>query len=140
MTKTSTTARGAASLGLPALAQRLKTWRATRQPSQHIPEDLWRAAADLAQVHGLSRTATALNLSYYDLRRRLQAGQAPSRGGGRRVPVFVEVPAGPLPSGGGERGTVELVHACGARLILRAPAAGPTDLLPLVRLFLRHRA
>jgi hypothetical protein len=54
--------------------------------------------------------------------------------------VFVEVPAVPLPSGGDERGTVGLVQACGARLILRFSAARPNDLLPLVKLFLRSRA
>lgn len=45
----------------------------------------------------------------------------------------------PLPPEGGARGTVELVAASGARLILRVPDVGPNELLPLVRLFLRHR-
>ncbi len=56
---------------LQILAQRLKAWRATRTPGKRIPEDFWKAAADLARVHGLSRTAAALKLSYYDLQRRL---------------------------------------------------------------------
>ena len=140
MAKTSTSSLGAASAELQAVARHLKTWRATRHPGQRIPEDLWRAAANLARVHGLSRTATVLKLSYYDLRRRRQAGQARSSGRRRCGPVFVEVPAMPLPPGGGERGTVELVAASGARLILRVPDVRPNDLLPLVRLFLRHRA
>jgi len=91
MAKTSTSARDGAPAELQTLAQRLKTWRATRPRGRRISDELWRAAADLARIHGLSRTATALKLSYYDLRRRLQAGAArDSRR--RRPPVFVEVP------------------------------------------------
>ena len=139
MAKTSTSARGGAPAELQTLTQRLKTWRTSRPLGQRIPDELWRAATEVARRHGLSRTATALKFSYHALRRRLQAGPAPSRGR-RHAPVFVEVPTLPLPSGGGERGTVELVAASGARLILRVPDAGPAELLALVRLFLRHRA
>jgi hypothetical protein len=80
-----------------------------------------------------------LRLSYYDLKRRLVAGSR-SRPGGSRAPVFVEVPVMPLPRRGEECGTVELVQAGGARLILRFPSAGPNDVLPVVRLFLRPGA
>ena len=139
MAKTSTSSLGAASAELQMLAQRLKTWRATRRPGQRIPEDLWQAATDLAGIHGLSRTTTALKLSYYALRRRLQAGAAGDNRHGR-PPVFVEVPALPLPPDGGARGTVELVAVSGARLILRVPDVGPAGLLSVVELFLRHRA
>jgi len=139
MAKTSTTAPRAAPSGLHRLAQRFKIWRATRPRGQRIPAALWQAATDLARSHGVNPTAGALKLSYDDLQRRLQPGRAP-RGGRPRSPVFVELPPVPLPPGGGERGTVELVQASGARLILRVPDASPTDLLPLVRLFLRHRA
>ncbi len=58
MAKTSTSAQAGASSDLQTVAQRLKTWRGTRRPGQRIPEDLWRAATDLARRHGLSRTAT----------------------------------------------------------------------------------
>ncbi len=136
-TKTSTRARRADQSGVPALAQRFRTGRATRQRGERIPEELWRAAMELARIHGLNPTVAALKLNYYDLQRRLQTGRAPRRGRAR-APVFVEVPTLPLPSGGGERGTVELVQASGSRLILRFPDADPSDLLPLVQLFLRH--
>jgi hypothetical protein len=123
---------------LQPLAQRLKAWRATRTPGQRIPDELWRAAADLARVHGLSRTATALRLSYYDLQRRLSGVRGPGR---RRVPAptFVELAPLASPAGSGEGGTLELVRASGARLTLRLPNASPRDLLPMVQLFLRHR-
>ena len=139
MAKTSTTSPRADPSGLHPLAQRLKTWRATRQRGQRIPEELWKAATDLARIHGLNPTAAALKLSYYDLRRRLLAGRAPRRGR-PSPPTFVELPSVPLTPGHCERGTIELVQASGSRLILRFSDAGPSDLLPLVQLFLRHRA
>lgn len=120
--------------GLPSLARRFMTWRATRPRGQRIPKELWQAAIALARIHGINPTVAALKLNYYDLQRRLHSGQACRRG---RPPaaVFVEVP---LSSGGGERGLVELVHAGGARLILHRCADGADELLPLVELFLRH--
>lgn len=123
---------------LQPLARRLKAWRAARTPGQRIPEDLWKAAADLARVHGLSPTAAALKLSYYDLQRRLLRPRGP-RGRRVRPPAFVELAPPVLPADMGGRGTLELVRTSGARLTLRLPNASPTDLLPLVRLFLRHR-
>jgi len=123
---------------LQPLVQRLKAWRATRVPGQRIPEELWQAAAELARVHGLSRTATALQLSYYDLQRRLSGGRVPRR---RRVPVthFVELAPPTAPAGLPEQGTLEVVQASGARLTLRLPNASPKELLPMVHLFLRRR-
>ena len=138
-TKTSTSELRAVAAGLRPLAQRFAAWRATRQRGQRIPPELWQAATDLAQVHGLNPTAAALKLSYDKLERRLLAGGAPRRGR-RGPPVFVELPSVALPPGGDERGTLELVQAGGARLILRLADAGPRDLLPVVKLFLRHRA
>ena len=125
--------------GLQPLAQRFKTWRASRRRGQHIPDELWQAATELARIHGLNPTVVALKINSDHLQRRLQSGRAPRRGR-PHAPVFVELPAVPVPSGGDERGTVELVQGCGARLILRFSAAGPDDLLPLVKLFLRSRA
>jgi hypothetical protein len=124
---------------LHPLAQRLNAWRATRTPGQRIPDQLWRAAADLARVHGLSRTAAALKLSYPDLKRLLVAGRIHRR---RRVTPapFVEVASPALAPGLGEHGAVELVQGSGARLPLRLPNASAPDLLPLVRLFHRHRS
>jgi hypothetical protein len=123
--------------GQQPLAQRFRTWRASRRRGERIPEELWQAATELARRDGLSATAAMLKLSYYDLKRRLLAGGA-SRRSGSRAPLFVEVPAVALSPDGGERGMVELVHAGGARLILHRCAAGSDELLPLVELFLRH--
>ncbi len=124
---------------LQPLAQRLKAWRAARAPGQRIPEELWKAAADLARVHGLSRTATALKLSYYDLQRRLSSHRLPHK---RPLspPAFVELAAPASLPGLSEGGTLEVFQVSGARLTLRLPNASPRELLPLVHLFLRHHS
>lgn len=124
---------------LQRLAQRLKLWRSNRTRGQRIPEALWKAAADLAREQGLNPTAAALQLNYYGLQRRLLGGRVQRK---RRVPParFVELAPPALSCGLGERGTLEWVQASGARLTLRLPNASPKDLLPLVRLFLRHRS
>ena len=121
------------------LAQRFTTWRAGRRRGERIPEELWQAAAEGARHDGLSATAARLKLSYYDLKRRLEAGGT-ARRSGSRGPVFVEVPVTPVAASGEERGTVELVQVGGARLILRLPSASPHELLPVVQLFLRSGA
>ena len=137
--KTTMLVARSAPAGQPSLAERFKTWRGSRRRGERIPEGLWQAAVELARRHGLSATAAMLKLSYYELKRRLGAGST-SPPGGSRASVFVEVPAMPLPPRGEECGTVELVQAGGARLILRFPTASPHDLLPVVQLFLRPGA
>jgi hypothetical protein len=138
-TTTMTAVQPSEPAGLQSLGRRFMTWRATRPRGQRIPTELWQAATALARIHGINPTVAALKLNYYDLQRRLHRDQA-CRRGRPRAAVFVEVPAVPLSSGGGERGLVELVHAGGARLILHRGAAGVDELLPLVELFLRPRA
>jgi hypothetical protein len=138
MATTSTTPRSEPPQ-LQPLAQRLKAWRASRTRGQRIPDELWKAAGELARVHGLSRTSAALKLSYYDLKRRLPSGRIQRRRPLTPAP-FVEVAPPALAPGLAERGTLELVQASGARLTLRLPDASASDLLALVHLFLRHRS
>jgi hypothetical protein len=123
---------------LQLLAQRLKAWRATRTPGQRIPEELWKSAAQLARVHGLSRTATILKLAYYDLQLRVR-GAGVQRTRAVCPAPFVQLAPPAWPVGGAESGTLELTQTCGARLTLRLPTASPKDLVPLVQLILRHR-
>ena len=138
MATTSTTSR-IKPWQLQPLAQRLKAWRRTRTRGQRIPEELWKAAADLARLHGLNPTARALRLDYYGLKRRFSDGRVQRK---RCVPPasFVELAPAGLPPGVGEGGTLELLQVSGARLTLRLPHASPKDLLPVVQLFLRHRS
>ena len=53
--------------------RKLEHWRQRHRRGARIPEELWRAAAELAGAHGINRTARALRLDYYSLQKRAVA-------------------------------------------------------------------
>ena len=63
--------------GLPArlerLQQRFEHSRRTGKARSHIPSRLWAAAVTMATTYGVNRTARALRLDYYSLKRVEQA-------------------------------------------------------------------
>lgn len=69
---------------------RFRDWREKRTIGARIPEPLWTLAVKLAIAHGACRTASALDLDYYSLKKRLEAadGLQPAS-----KPAFVELPA-----------------------------------------------
>src|SRR5208283_43634 len=71
--------------------RKIAHWREGRRGRGRIPEELWRAAAELASAHGINRTARALRLDYYSL----QKHAAALAGSGVQAPQFMEL----LPGG-----------------------------------------
>ena len=67
---------------------RFEAWRQRRQGGQRIPQPLWNLAVQLASQHGISRTATALGLDYYSLKKRAEGADAPPQS---RGPAFLEL-------------------------------------------------
>jgi hypothetical protein len=53
--------------------RQLDRWRRQHRPRTRLPEELWRKAVTLARQHGLNRTADALGLKYYSLKKRIEA-------------------------------------------------------------------
>ena len=113
---------------LTAARRALDRWRrsASAGRGRRIPPELWERARELAQAHGVSRTAGALGLDYYALAKRVQTmeGRGGTGSGFKAASAFVEVkqpavvasPRGPscrleLSDGGGTRLCVELVGA-----------------------------
>lgn len=88
--------RGKLPEDLQRVQERFQTWRAGRKAGDRIPLPLWRQAVKIAQKHGVSRTATALKLDYYGLKRRLASATTPERPTAREEPSadtpFVELP------------------------------------------------
>ena len=80
--------------GLPQdLAQarsRFQAWRDRRQAGGRIPLRLWALAVRLVNRHGVSRTAMALGLDYYSLKKRAQEAADQPRSSS---PAFVELPS-----------------------------------------------
>jgi hypothetical protein len=116
---------------LEAVRRRFERWRQTHKPRSRIPDSLWTVAAKMADTYGIHRTAQALRIEYYSLKKRVAAAS------GRHAPgpmaTFVEwppaVPAGPCDC------TLELEDARGAKMRVHLKAVTPPDLAALSRSF-----
>jgi len=117
---------------LARLAQRFAAWRRSRAFGTRIPEPLWDAAVALAVRHGLSRTAMALKLGYYALKKRVEQTASPRRQSAPH-PAFVELPAGSL-TGPGEC-VIEFEKSGGVRMRVQLKGVGIPDLVALGRSF-----
>jgi len=80
---------------------RFERWRKSHVGRQPIPEGLWRAATELANEHGVCRTAEVLHLEYGKLRRLAESAVVSRRGSAAKTPrtSFVELVA-PATMGG----------------------------------------
>lgn len=84
-----TSARGELPADLARVRGRLEAWREGRNGGR-IPQRLWALAVRLAKIHGLSRTAIALRLDYYSLKKQVEAAGIPPSSNNA---AFVELPA-----------------------------------------------
>ena len=114
--------------------QRFERWRRTRKPPTRIPASLWAAAVEMAGTYGLYRTARALPVEYYSLKKRLAQESVAARGRHEPVPgtTFVELP--PVPTGACDC-MLELEDAAGSKMRIHLKAATPPDLTALCRSF-----
>ena len=97
-------------------------WRQGRIARSLIPDRLWQIAVTVAGVRGVARTAAALRLDYYSLKRRLAERRSPVGDTGDSIPspAFVELVPGPLPSLG--PCMVEFSDSTGFTLRVKLPA------------------
>ena len=116
---------------LEIVRRRFEKWRRTRQAGSRIPKLLWAAAVKMASVYGLHRTARALPVEYYSLKKHVELAAAPE--GYRRATAFIELPPSmPIESCGF---TLELEDAEGSKMRVDLKAATPPDLVALCRSF-----
>jgi hypothetical protein len=95
-------------------------WRQGRIARSRIPDRLWQIAVTVAGVHGVARTAAALKLDYYSLKRRLAERRSPVGDTGDSIPS----PA-----------MVEFSDGTGFTLRVQLPAGQVPDLVALGRSF-----
>ena len=119
---------------LEQLRDRFELWRREHAGRHPLPQELWSAAADLAQQYGVNRTARALRLSYYALKEHMTVD---TRGRGKRPrsAKFVEL----LPWNPGRMAecSVELENGRGAKMKIQLHGAALGELSHLTRLFWR---
>ena len=122
-------------LGLERAAAKLARWRQGRERGERIPAPLWELALQLAGQHGLSRTAVALRLDYYALKKRVEQQLAPAVSVAQSTaqPAFVEL--APLAVAPPSQCLVEFQNAAGSTLRVYLPAGQVPDLIALARSF-----
>jgi hypothetical protein len=113
--------------GLEAVAERFSEWRRGREVGERIPEPLWLAAVNLVPTTGLCRTATALNLDYYGLKKRCDLRVSDK-------PQFVELPS--TSSGTARECLIELEDSLGAKMRIHIKGDG-VDIESLASTFWR---
>lgn len=101
--------------GLESVQRRFERWRRTRGSRSRIPASLWASAVKLAGTCGVCRTARALRLDYYTLKRRVEekAAGSPAAAQGM-VATFLEL--APPASAASCECAVELENAGGTKL------------------------
>ena len=131
----STKRRGDLPAGLEAVRRRLERWRRTHQARTRIPEPLWAAAVKMADKYGIHRTAKALRLDYYSVKKRIEQ----KAGGAVAVPeegstaTFLEL--SPALRDDSCECTVELEESGGAKMRVHLKGAAAPDLAALSRSF-----
>ena len=127
-------AEGTSRRDLQELAKQLAEWRRTHAVGVRIPDWLWKWAAEVAALHGVGRTATALKLNYGNLKRRIaeRTAAAPLRPEDMSSAGFVELHPGPcaMPC----QCRIEFEKPCGSRLRMELTGSMP-DLAALARGF-----
>ena len=108
---------------------RFQDWRGRRKVGERIPQPLWTLAVRLAKTHGVSRTATALGLDYYCLKKRTESPATPRQPDG---PTFVEFTA---PAMVARQCQVELDNGSGATMRVQLVGYDAADIEALARGF-----
>ena len=138
--------------GLETLRRRFDRWRRTRKRGSPAPDKLWKPAVQAAGVYGLNRTATALRVNYYALKKQVEraaaGGDLPSEAGaasrdasdglvvsgdGRAMATFLEL-APPESRNAGEC-ILELENPGGAKMRIHLKGVEVPDLAALSRDF-----
>jgi len=121
---------------LENLRQRFERWRRMRKVRSRIPEPLWAATVKSAAKYGIHRTAKALRVDYYALKKRVEgksaasASNVPPRGAGA---TFLEL--APPTRAGSCQCTLEFEDAAGAKMRVHLEGVEAPDLTALSRSF-----
>src|SRR5262245_10795900 len=108
---------------------RFRAWRERRAVGERIPRPLWALAVRLTKTHGVSRTAAALGLDYYSLKKRAESAAAPAQA---NAPAFVELTPPVLVA---KQCRFELDNGAGATMCVQLVGYDTADIEALARGF-----
>lgn len=126
-------------VALRTARRQLDRWRSRHRPHTRLPEELWRKAMTLARKHGLNRTASALGLKYYSLKKRVEATVGDLSKGKEAPCEFVEFLAGPMAARSCEC-MIELDDGRGATVRIHVKGVRMADLASFVSVWRSGRA
>jgi cobalamin biosynthesis protein CobT len=95
-------------IALSQAHHQLDLWR-SQQPNKRtrLPKEFWQQAVALAKEHGLNKTARALNVKYYSLKKHLDQADAAASISSKTEPDFIELMPGTMRPGGVAKPQVE---------------------------------
>ena len=120
--------RGELPKDLARARSQFQAWR-ERRTGRRLPQHLWDLAVRLVCRHGVSRTAAALGLDYYSLKKRVESA---AREPVSSSPAFVELPPPVVLS---RQCQFELDNGTGATLRLHLVGYDAADVATLARSF-----
>ena len=122
-----------------AVRSGIEHWRSVRAKHARMPEELWKAAASLAEVDGAYAIARELGLDYAALKRRVERAATLRRESISRG--FVELDGAQLIGATQAAGSVvELGGPDGAQLTVRLRGGEALDVVALAEAFFRRGA
>jgi hypothetical protein len=131
---------------LEGVRRRFEQWRKVQKARARIPDSLWASAVKLARVYGINRTAKALRVDYYSLKKRLGPESVADQDftavpfgtpEARVATTFLEL-AHPAPTGACDC-MLELEDTIGSKMRVHLKAVTPLDLGALCRSFFGAR-
>jgi hypothetical protein len=122
-------------VALSAARRQFDHWR-SQQPNKRarLPKELWSQAVALARKHGLNKTARALGLKYYSLKKHLEATATNESKPGQGRYEFLELLPSPVATSPLEC-TIELEDGNGTTMRMHVKGACMAELASFARGF-----
>lgn len=121
-------------LALSTARRQFDHWR-SQQPNKRtrLPKEFWQQAVVLAKEHGLNKTARALGLKYYSLKKHFDETGADTLVSTKPAPDFIELLPGTMTPG--VECMIEWVDGSDVTVRMHIKGAGLSDLTSLARVF-----
>lgn len=121
-------------IALSTARRQFDQWRSQHRKHTRLPEELWRRAAGLAREHGLNKTACALGLNYYSLKKHLDETSTDELIPAKTEPDFIDLVPGVMTPGSVEC-TIEWADGSGVTVRMHIRGAGLSELASVAGVF-----
>jgi hypothetical protein len=122
-------------IALSRARRQFDRWRSRQRHKRvRLPEELWQKAIALAREHGLTKTACALGLNYYSLKKHLDEMTTEEVIPAKAEPDFIELVPGVTAPGSVEC-TIEWADGRGATVRMHIRGADLSELTLLAGVF-----